>query len=121
MVAGALPTDTALPVVVTTGEPAGVGPELTLMLAARGKLPENTVAIGDPDMLRQRAAALGLNITINVCSPGEPPWHQGVRVWPVALNAPATPGVLNPANADYVLATLSLAVGACQKVWLPPW
>ncbi|WP_386079640.1 4-hydroxythreonine-4-phosphate dehydrogenase PdxA [Vreelandella sp. F11] len=116
MVAGALSTDNALPVVVTTGEPAGVGPELTLMLAARGKLPENTVAIGDPDMLRQRATALGLNITINVCSPGEPPsGTNGLRVWPVALNAPATPGVLNPANADYVLATLSLAVDACQK------
>jgi 4-hydroxythreonine-4-phosphate dehydrogenase len=116
MAAGALSTDNALPVVVTTGEPAGVGPELTLMLAARGKLPENTVAIGDPDMLRQRATALGLNITINVCPPGEhPSGTKGLRVWPVALNAPATPGVLNPANADYVLATLSLAVDACQK------
>ncbi|MDQ7732123.1 4-hydroxythreonine-4-phosphate dehydrogenase PdxA [Halomonas sp. SpR1] len=116
MVASTLSPDSALPVVVTTGEPAGIGPELTLMLAAQGKLPANTVAIGDPAMLRQRAAALGLNITINVCSPGESPsGAKGLLVWPVALNEPATPGVLNPANADYVLATLALAVDACQK------
>ena len=108
--------DSTLPVVVTTGEPAGIGPELILMLAAQGTLPEHTVAIGDPEMLRQRAVALGLDITITVGLPGEcSSATQGLSVWPVALKAPATPGVLNPANADYVLATLSLAVDACQK------
>lgn len=105
----------ALPVVVTTGEPAGIGPELTLMLAALGHLPANTVAIGDPDMLRQRAAALGLNVTVAECSVGEcPVGTQVLPVWPVALKAPAKPGVLDPANADYVLSTLALAVDACQ-------
>lgn len=116
MEAGTLRRDNAPPVVVTTGEPAGIGPELTLMLAAQGVLPANTVAIGDPVMLEKRAAALGLNVTLVECSPGECP--SGARVlpvWPVVLNEPATPGVLNPANADYVLSTLALAVDACQK------
>ncbi|MEA2117116.1 4-hydroxythreonine-4-phosphate dehydrogenase PdxA [Halovibrio sp. HP20-50] len=116
MQAGTLSPNSALPVVVTTGEPAGIGPELTLLLAAQGKLPANTVAIGDPEMLRQRAAALHLNVSVIESSPGE--MHQGtgtLPVWPVALNEPATPGVLNPANADYVLATLALAVDACQN------
>ncbi|CAD5252344.1 4-hydroxy-L-threonine phosphate dehydrogenase, NAD-dependent [Halomonas sp. 59] len=116
MVAGTLSSDSELPVVVTTGEPAGIGPELMLLLAAQGILPAGTVAIGDPDMLRQRAAALGLGVTVIECSPGEyPSSPHGLPVWPVALNQPATPGVLNPANADYVLATLALAVDACQK------
>ncbi|UEQ02913.1 4-hydroxythreonine-4-phosphate dehydrogenase PdxA [Halomonas profundus] len=116
MVAMTLPSDSELPVVVTTGEPAGIGPELMLMLAAQGSLPAHTVAIGDPDMLRQRAAALRLKVTVVECSPGEyPSGTHGLPVWPVALNEPATPGVLNPANADYVLATLALAVDACQK------
>ncbi|OJA05355.1 4-hydroxythreonine-4-phosphate dehydrogenase PdxA [Halomonas sp. QHL1] len=116
MVAGTLSPDSILPVAVTTGEPAGIGPELMLMLAAQGDLPANAVAIGDPDMLRQRAAALGLNVTLVECSPGESPSGvNGLPVWPVALNEPATPGVLNPANADYVLATLALAVDACQR------
>ncbi|OAL60142.1 4-hydroxythreonine-4-phosphate dehydrogenase PdxA [Halomonas sp. ALS9] len=108
--------DSTLPVVVTTGEPAGIGPELTLMLAAHGQLPANTVAIGDPAMLRQRAVALGLNVSVVECAPGEfPNGAKGLPVWPVKLNQPATPGVLDPANADYVLATLSLAVDACQR------
>lgn len=116
MVAMTLPSDSELPVVVTTGEPAGIGPELMLMLAAQGSLPAHTVAIGDPDMLRQRAAALRLKVTVVECSPGEyPSGTHGLPVWPVALHEPATPGVLNPANADYVLATLALAVDACQK------
>ncbi|TDW00068.1 4-hydroxythreonine-4-phosphate dehydrogenase [Halomonas alkaliantarctica] len=116
MLVDILSSDSELPVVVTTGEPAGIGPELMLMLAAQGSLPEYTVAIGDPDMLRQRAAALRLKVTVVECSPGEHPSGTHVLpVWPVALSEPATPGVLNPFNADYVLATLALAVDACQK------
>ncbi|PRY66665.1 4-hydroxythreonine-4-phosphate dehydrogenase [Vreelandella songnenensis] len=105
-----------LPLLITTGEPAGIGPELTLMLAAQGRLPEQTVAIGDIGMLRKRAATLGLDVALVESSPG-----QSVRatagtlpVWPVALRTPAEPGVLDPANAGYVLATLALAVNACQ-------
>ncbi|MFB9866495.1 4-hydroxythreonine-4-phosphate dehydrogenase PdxA [Vreelandella sulfidaeris] len=107
--------DSVLPVVVTTGEPAGIGPELVLMLAAQGQLPANTVAVGDPELLRERASALGLTVCVTECSFGECPQGAGLLpVWPVTLNAPAPPGVLNPANADYVLATLALAVDACH-------
>lgn len=104
-----------LPLLITTGEPAGIGPELTLMLAAQGKLPANTLAIGDPDLLRQRAAQLALKVDVVETTPS-----QGVvssvgrlAVCPVALSAPVTPGVLNPANAGYVLNTLQVAVDAC--------
>ncbi|MBZ5486142.1 4-hydroxythreonine-4-phosphate dehydrogenase PdxA [Halomonas aquamarina] len=105
-----------LPLLITTGEPAGVGPELVLMLAAQGRLPEQTVAIGDLTMLRERAAALGLDVTLVQASPGQPVMATAgaLPVWPVALRAPVTPGVLDPANASYVLATLELAVSACQ-------
>lgn len=116
MPASALTKASAAPVAITTGEPAGIGPELTLMLAAQGLLPANAVAIGDPEMLHQRAASLGLDIPIVECSLGECPLgNHRLPVWPVALSAPVTPGVLNPANADYVLATLALAVDACQQ------
>jgi 4-hydroxythreonine-4-phosphate dehydrogenase len=117
MADGSLIGQSSLPVVVTTGEPAGIGPEITLLLAARGELPANAVAIGDADMLRQRAAMLGLNISVVECAPGDaelPCGAQTLPIWPVALRKPATPGVLDAANADYVLATLSLAVEACQ-------
>jgi len=104
----------SLPLLITTGEPAGIGPELTLMLAAQGRL-NNTVAVGDPTLLAQRAAMLAIKVEIVVAEPGSQQVSSPGRlvVWPVALRAPATPGVLDPANAGYVLDTLQTAVEAC--------
>ncbi|XUO87806.1 4-hydroxythreonine-4-phosphate dehydrogenase PdxA [Halomonas sp. KM072] len=104
----------SLPLLITTGEPAGIGPELTLMLAAQGRL-NNTVAVGDPTLLAQRAALLALTVEIVVAEPGSQQVSSPGRlvVWPVALRAPATPGVLDSANAGYVLDTLQTAVEAC--------
>ena len=64
MLVDTLSSDSELPVVVTTGEPAGIGPELMLMLAAQGSLPAYTVAIGDPDMLRR---AFSIRLTLTMC------------------------------------------------------
>ncbi|UTA79051.1 4-hydroxythreonine-4-phosphate dehydrogenase PdxA [Halomonas sp. XH26] len=104
------------PLLITTGEPAGIGPEITLMLAANGQL-NNTVAIGDTQLLKQRASLLGLHLDVIEAAPGSgvtsSPGH--LVVWPVALREPALPGVLNPANAGYVLETLQIAVDACQQ------
>ncbi|UYF99078.1 4-hydroxythreonine-4-phosphate dehydrogenase PdxA [Halomonas sp. GD1P12] len=105
-----------LPLLVTTGEPAGIGPELVLMLAAQKRLPPDTVAVGDPQMLAERAARLKLDVDIvteqhapeNVLRPQLP-------VWPVTLAAPCMPGVLAPANAAYVIETLEIAVRACLE------
>ncbi len=104
---------------VTTGEPAGIGPELVGMLAASpASLPGRIVAIGDPDLLAQRARALGLTLDIVVLGDddGVPAARPGVLpVWPVALRAPASPGVLDATNGDYVLETLDRAVAACRS------
>ena len=107
----------SLPLLITTGEPAGIGPELTLMLAAQGRLPKGTLAVGDPDMLRQRATMLALEVEIVEAVPGQDITSSMGRlaVLPVELEASATPGVLNPANARYVLNTLQASVDACQQ------
>ncbi|MDR5884587.1 4-hydroxythreonine-4-phosphate dehydrogenase PdxA [Vreelandella janggokensis] len=105
------------PLAITTGEPAGIGPELTLMLAAQGALPAGSVAIGDPRMLRQRASALSLEVDIIEVSPSQTlPAQRSTTlpVWPVELAESAVPGELNTANSRYVLETLALAVTACQ-------
>lgn len=107
---------------LTTGEPAGIGPELAVMLAGGAASGQRVVAIGDPELLAQRAALLdhfqsspleivelGLDDEVPQAKPGRLP------VWPVALAEPSRPGVLNTANADYVLRTLDLAVTACQS------
>lgn len=109
-----------LPVLaLTTGEPGGIGPELALMLAAtKTPLPGRVVAIGDPDLLAERARRLGLAIELPVldAQAGVPASRPGVLpIWPVALRAPASPGVLDPANAGYVLETLDVAISACRS------
>lgn len=108
---------TSLPLAITTGEPAGIGPDLTLMLAASGQLPEGCVAIGDPALLRQRAQQLGLDVSVIERAPGEPlsMAQATLPVWPVALATPVAPGVLDSANAAYVIKTLEVAVAACQQ------
>jgi 4-hydroxythreonine-4-phosphate dehydrogenase len=101
---------------LTSGEPAGIGPELTLQLAL-GELPHGrVVAVGDPALLAERAALLGLAVSLLELRPGEPvpEARPGVLpVWPVALRAPSRPGELAVANAGYVLETLDVAVDAC--------
>ncbi|MEA3251429.1 MAG: 4-hydroxythreonine-4-phosphate dehydrogenase PdxA [Pseudomonadota bacterium] len=104
---------------LTTGEPAGIGPDLALMLAADGELPAcRLVAIGDPALLAARARQLDLAVAIEPleAQASVPTPRRGVLpVWPVALRAPVTAGVLDPANGDYVLELLDRALAACRS------
>ncbi|MFY0991373.1 4-hydroxythreonine-4-phosphate dehydrogenase PdxA [Halomonas sp. C05BenzN] len=102
---------------LTTGEPAGIGPELAVMLAAEGVPAAQLVAVGDRALLAERAARIGRDIELVELAPGDPmpaPRPGLLPVWPVALRVPATPGVLDPANAAYVLETLDVAIHACR-------
>lgn len=102
---------------VTSGEPAGIGPELCLQLALGEPPPGGVVVVGDPTLLAQRAALLRLEVDLVELSPGEPvpPARRGVLpVWPVALREPSRPGELAVANAGYVLETLDVAIAACR-------
>ncbi len=100
-------------IAVTPGEPAGIGPDITL-LAAQHALPCALTAIADPDLLRQRAELLGLNMDI-VESDGSADLHRPgrLRVLPVPLAKTARCGELDPANAEYVLQSLRLAGEGC--------
>ncbi len=103
---------------LTTGEPAGIGPELALQLAAAETLPAALVAVGDPQLLAERAALLGLEVALPVLAPGMavPAHRPGVLpVWPVALREPSRPGRLATGNAAYVLETLDVAIAACRS------
>ena len=51
------------PLVITAGEPAGIGPELCLSLA-RENLRVPLVVVADPEVLRQRSAATGIDVSI---------------------------------------------------------
>ncbi len=84
------------------GEPAGIGPDLCLSLASL-ELPARIVLIGDRQLLTERAAQLGIDFQ------AEGP--ISIADCPVA--SPVQAGTLDPANADYVLATLDRAIQGC--------
>ncbi|KAA0016386.1 4-hydroxythreonine-4-phosphate dehydrogenase PdxA [Salinicola corii] len=110
----------ALPVLVlTTGEPAGVGPELALAVARDWQqLAATVVAVGDPDLLAERARLLGWLVELDVVDLGTRlpvPTDGRLPVWPVSLAKPSMPGRLDPANAGYVLETLDVAIEACRR------
>lgn len=94
-----MPESSAPLIAVTSGEPAGIGPELCLMLA-RKNFPARIVALGDRELLAMRARLLGLE-------PG------GLDVCHVPLNVASIPGRLDSANASYVLGMLDRAIAGC--------
>jgi 4-hydroxythreonine-4-phosphate dehydrogenase len=83
-------------IAVTTGEPAGIGPELCVDLLERD-WDCRLVLVGDRALLERHATR---------ALPAE-------RVLHVPLAAPCTPGRLDPANAGYVLALLDAALDGC--------
>src|SRR5471032_1265861 len=98
-------------VVITPGEPAGVGPDLVLALAQQA-WPVELVVCADPALLLERARVLGLNIELNEYQHGVPAKPQAagtLTVLPVKLAAAVTPGKLDIANSAYVVDTLARA------------
>jgi 4-hydroxythreonine-4-phosphate dehydrogenase len=104
-------------IAITAGEPAGIGPELIAIIAARHRerpYPARLVILGDRDVLRARAARVGL-------SPGYVDYERAridvpqrtVEIWHHPVAVPVTPGELDPANANAVLATLAHGSDAC--------
>lgn len=102
-------------IAVTSGEPAGIGPELCAALARR-EWPARLVVIGDRSLLVQRAAAAGIDIAIrdyDDAAGASAPAAGFLDVLHVPLARPALAGVTDPANARYVLRMLDRAIDGC--------
>lgn len=103
-------------IAVTTGEPAGIGPDIVMALAAE-PWPADIVVVGDAEMLAARAEMLGLQIDIRRYDPDTPalPGAPGtIRVAHRPLNRTAAAGELNTANAACVIDTLERAADGCM-------
>lgn len=102
-------------ILVTTGEPAGIGPDIALALAQREHRCRLAFA-GDPGLLADRAAMLGLDLRVTPISTPPRPHRAGeMQVVPHPLAAPVVTGLLNPVNAGYVLSMLDTAIEGCLK------
>ncbi|MBK8319767.1 MAG: 4-hydroxythreonine-4-phosphate dehydrogenase PdxA [Betaproteobacteria bacterium] len=103
-----------LVIAVTSGEPAGIGPELCLRLAT---FPGDVqlVVIGDRNLLAERARLLGLNVAVRAFCPKNPVDRSMLDILHIPLAAPSKPGQLDAANGPYVLAVLDRALAGCQS------
>ncbi|MEM9383795.1 MAG: 4-hydroxythreonine-4-phosphate dehydrogenase PdxA [Pseudomonadota bacterium] len=104
---------------LSTGEPAGIGPDISLALAADPsvRLPA-LIALGDAEVLDERARRLGLTLTLErVESPQQVegahrPGH--LPVWHFSVRDRVEPGVLSTGNAASVLEMLGAATDLCR-------
>lgn len=103
------------PIVITPGEPAGVGPDLLIQLAQQA-WPVELVACADPNLLLDRAKALNLPLTLTeyvASEAGKTHTAGHLSIMPVPLSAPVKAGELNVSNGNYVVETLAKACDGC--------
>lgn len=117
-----------LPLLLTTGEPAGIGPDLCLSLALSHAGERPLLLAGCPATLRERARQLGRPVEVCCTTPAElvavmagdahsataggahsATGTRRVYCWPFPVAAPVVPGTLDPRNAPAVLAMLRAA------------
>lgn len=94
------------PLAITSGEPAGIGPEIIAaalaQLLQQAYAPQQFCVLGDRDVLQQAADSLNVSAVFNQ-----------VRIVHQPLATPVVYGQPNPRNATHVLALLDQAVAGC--------
>jgi 4-hydroxythreonine-4-phosphate dehydrogenase len=104
-------------IVITSGEPAGIGPDACVALA-QSDWEADLVVAGDADLLGATAEALKLPLVLESYDASAPPAvHRAghLRVLQVPLRAPVTAGQLDVRNAEYVIALLDRACDGCMN------
>ena len=100
-------------IVITPGEPAGIGPDLVVQAAQRRRqIP--WLVIADKSMLAARAQLLQLPLTLddNLQSPSLLPGHLTILHSPLVNTV--IPGQLDTANVPGVMAALDTAIAGCM-------
>ena len=99
-------------IAVTSGEPAGIGPELCLRLAGyQGEA--RPVILGDRDLLAERARQLGIVVELRDFCPNNEVHRSCLEVIHVPLAVPSVAGQLDARNGAYVLSMLDQALAGC--------
>ncbi len=109
-------------IVITSGEPAGIGPDICLSLAKLNvaeTLNASLYIIADPALLTERARQLNNPIKFQIHQDTNKLSHfynsGKLNVIPIKLQANCQPGKLDPANSFYVLQMLDLACHLCLQ------
>lgn len=96
-------------IVITSGEPAGIGPELCLTLA-RHDFPARLVILADRNLLAERARLIGADLDSDLKQ-----LEARCEIRHVPLCAPSQPGQLARENATYVIELLDQALAGCRS------
>lgn len=99
---------------ITSGEPAGIGPDICLDIPSF-QLPARCVVLADIHLMRKRATQLGKSVTIIPYQSGQVPPPNSLEVLHQPLLEPCQTGVLNVANAAYVMCLLDRAHQGIQS------
>ena len=102
--------------VVTSGEPAGIGPDLVIHLAHTA-FNASIVVLGDKKVLCERAEMLGIPLKLREFSSSQSSLHRGdgsLSVHHIATAKPVEAGRTDTANARYVLQLLEYAIQGCR-------
>lgn len=103
------------PLAITSGEPAGIGPDLCLQLA-QNEFEYPLVVLADKAMLQRRAAQLGLQVRLNDYEIGCKAASRGdLHVLHIPAETAVQAGKLDPANSRYVLNLLVRATRGCES------
>ncbi|MCM0613451.1 4-hydroxythreonine-4-phosphate dehydrogenase PdxA [Marinobacter sediminum] len=99
---------------LTAGEPAGIGPELCLGLAAEPR-DAGIVIVASKSLLATRAASMGLDVCLRDWQPGELPETRAGQLSVLSVDGcvSSAAGVLDPGNSRYVIETLKVATEGC--------
>ena len=107
--------------VLTTGEPAGVGPDLAIALCERA-LDCEIITLGCPTLFKQRAKQLNLTPTLSTVSletlqTQEPRSNRKgeITCLPLPTSQSVLTGKLDSRNSHYVLDQLNLAIDGCTS------
>jgi 4-hydroxythreonine-4-phosphate dehydrogenase len=103
-------------IAVSSGEPAGIGPDICAQLALE-ELPGRLVVLADATMLTQRIAELNLDVTVDRIrdhTQTTPHFPGRLQVLHIPTDVGVETGRLNRKNADYVLALLRRGVLICR-------
>lgn len=103
-------------IAITPGEPGGIGPDLLLQYIQQSQQ-QQLIAIASPDLLRDRAEALGLNVQlIPFDAKDRATANQAGQLFYIPHECSNTQaGQLDKQNAHYVLACLDSAIDGCQQ------
>jgi len=101
-------------IIVTSGEPAGIGPDLVLQLARR-EWPCQLIIAADETLLRHRASQLGVSLRYQAYDSQQPQPHSvnTITLLSVPTVKPVVSSQLDAANARYVLNMLDRACDGC--------